>query len=690
MKAPIREGSPLRALFRPRGIAVIGASPDTDKLGYKLVRNIKEGGYAGNIIPVNIKGGKVHGLDSCRSIGEAEGRVDIAIICLPSHLVKGTLEEVGEKGIPFAVIISAGFGEIGNVEEEKELVECAERHRVRILGPNVFGLIYTPHSLNAQFGPDEIMEGRVAIITQSGALGAALMGKAFEEGIGVSGVVSTGNKADISDQELLDFFCSDPNTDAILMYIEGLKDGRRFIETVSRVSRTKPIIVVKSGTTEEGARAVRSHTASLSGNDRIFDGAFAQSGVIRASTIKDALDWTRTMVDLPAPEKRNTMIITNGGGLGAIAVDGSTRAGIPLFDDTEWIKGEMGAIFPSYATLDNPLDITAQVPYTTYLKGLKKVMDHDGIGSVIGIYSPTSGSDIPEFTRQMIRIIGKPKKPIMICTFGGRASMDQIQELKRQGIPAFYYPEEAVSSLSALYDHYDFANRDHYEKGTKVPWNTDEVRSRTERLPAGFTGLKDALSIIGTGPFRTAQWRAVDDRGSLMEAAQEIGYPLVMKSAGKELVHKSEHGGVIECIGREQELMEGFDAIRRISSEVILMERVKGPELIMGALRDPVFGPVVMFGMGGPLVEVLEDIVFRVAPLSSRDAYDMLDGIRSKAVLEGVGRRGGADKSELADLLRYLGDLVAEVDQVLEIEINPLFLTDGGPVAADARIKLDE
>ncbi len=360
----------LERFFKPRGVAVIGASSNPSKLGYKLVRNIRSGGYQGGLYPINIKGEDVAGISSYRSLGEIKEPVDLAMISLPSNLVKGSLEEIGRKGIPFVIIVSAGFREVGNVQGELELVEVAKKYGIRILGPNVFGMIYTPTGLNAQFGPGDVMKGRVAIITQSGALGAALMGKVFEEGIGVSGVVSTGNKADISDEELLQFFCSDPNTDAVLMYVEGLKDGRAFMDIVSSVSRVKPIIVVKSGTTEEGARAVRSHTASMAGSDRVFDGAFKQAGVLRAPTIKDAIDWTRTLIDLPLPERREVLIITNGGGLGAIAVDWLTKNGIPLFKDMEWIERELGPIFPSYATMDNPVDITAQVPWEIYLLGL--------------------------------------------------------------------------------------------------------------------------------------------------------------------------------------------------------------------------------------------------------------------------------------------------------------------------------
>lgn len=675
----------LENLFKPRGIAVIGASSKPNKLGYKLVKNIADGGYRGNLVPVNIKGEEIHGIASVMNISEARGPVDIAVIALPSKSVQDSLEEVGKKGIPYAVIISAGFGETGNLEGEKELLKVAGKYGIRLLGPNVFGLIYTPASLNAQFGPGDIMKGRVAIITQSGALGAALMGKAFEEGIGVSGVVSTGNKADICDEELLDFFCSDPNTDAVLLYLEGLKQGRKFMDTVSSVSKVKPIIVVKSGTTEKGARAVRSHTASLAGNDRIFEGAFQQSGVIRAPTIKDAIDWTRALIDMPLPKKKEVLIITNGGGLGAIAVDELTKAGIPLFDDMDWIENQMGPIFPSYATMDNPVDITAQVPYDIYLKGVKKALEDDRIGSIIGIYAPTSGADVPAFTREMLRVIGKPSKPIMVCTFGGRAAMEQIQELKKNGITAFYYPEEAVSSLATLYRYSEHVRKEPQQAERKDLWDINAIESMIEKKGEGFFGLREALEVLEKGPFKTVKWKLVENEAELPE---DMKFPLVLKAADERIVHKADSGGVRIGIPDKKSLLDSFRNLNKISERIVVMEQVSGIELIMGALKDPVFGPVVMFGLGGTLVEVLEDIVFRVAPLTREDALDMLDGIKSRKIFDGIRGENKPDRNRLKDLLIALSDLMIRFERIEEIEVNPLFLTSEGPLAVDARLRI--
>ncbi|MFW3146323.1 MAG: acetate--CoA ligase family protein [Thermoplasmatota archaeon] len=680
--------SGLDRFFKPTSIAVIGASSDPRKLGYKLVKNIVDGGFKGAVHPINIRGGDVYGRRSAASLDDIEGEIDLAMISLPSGLVKDALVECGKKEVPFAIIVSAGFREVGNIEGERELLEIARSYGTRLLGPNVFGIIYTPRSLNAQFGPGDVMKGRVAIITQSGALGAALMGKVFEEGIGVSGVVSTGNKADISDEELLEFFCSDPNTDAILMYIEGLKDGRQFMETVSGVSAMKPIIVVKSGSTEEGARAVASHTASLAGSDRVFTGAFRQAGVIRAPNMKDAIDWTRALIDLPLPRRKNVLIITNGGGLGAIAVDKLTELGIPLFKDMDWIKDEMGPIFPSYATMANPVDITAQVPYDIYLKGLGRAIDEESIGSVMGIYAPTSGADMEDFTELMIETIGKPSKPVLICTFGGRASMLQIQELKKNGIPAFYYPEETVSSLGILYRFSEMKERKEGKQEKNAKWDISAVGKRLEGNKAGFMDASSSLELLETGPVVCAERRQVRTEKEVMEASEKMGYPLVLKVSSSDLIHKTESKGVSMNISCKEELLSEFRRLRMLSDAVMVQEQVMGTELIAGALRDPVFGPVVMFGLGGVLVEALEDVQFRVAPLTRDDAFDMIDSIKGRKLLEGFRGAPPVSREELASILRSLGELLLEVEEIVEIEINPLIASENGLLAVDARVKL--
>ncbi|MDG6225394.1 MAG: acetate--CoA ligase family protein [Candidatus Thermoplasmatota archaeon] len=672
--------------FSPRSIAVIGASSEPSKLGHKLMRNIIEGGFSGSVFPVNPRGGEILGRTAYADVLDLPDVPDLAIIALPAAMANEAIDRCGRAGIPFGIVVSAGFGEAGNAEGEEELVNTARRHGMRILGPNVFGFIYTPSSLNAQFGPSRVLPGRVAIITQSGALGASLMGKVFDEGIGVSGVVSTGNKADIDDVDLLSFFCSDPNTDAILMYIEGLKDGRRFQSVIDDLSRSKPIIVLKSGRTEEGARVVRSHTASLAGRDRIFDGAFRQSGVLRAGSIREALDWTRALINLPVPEREEVLLITNGGGLGAITVDGLMENGIPLYDDVEWIEREMGSIFPAYATMNNPVDITAQAPYGSYLKGLKKAIEEPSIGSVIGIYSPTAGADMDDFTKGIVRTVGGAGKPVLLCSFGGSDAIEQIKRLGAEGIQAFYYPEEAVSSLSALI-------RSSRSK-KRTPTNSNRSSGPTEGLTIhlgenkpGFMDAASALDMIERAGIPTARRWVVHDEEGLKAAVDGSKGPFVLKALSADIVHKTEAGAVVLGIGSVSGLLEKYRDLSSISKSALLMEQLKGVELIIGAVRDPVFGPCVMFGLGGTMVEVIDDVSFRTAPLSMEDALMMISETRAGEIMEGFRGSGPIDKGSIAEAIIRLGELLLLNDRIEEIEVNPLMASPSGIAAADARVR---
>ena len=674
--------------FSPRSIAVIGASSDPSKLGHKLMRNIIEGGYAGSVFPVNPRGGEILGRTAYGDIQDVPEVPDLAIIALPAAMANEAIDRCGRAGIPFGIVVSAGFGEAGNAEREEELVNTARRHGMRILGPNVFGFIYTPSSLNAQFGPSRVLPGRVAIITQSGALGASLMGKVVDEGIGVSGVVSTGNKADIDDVDLLSFFCSDLNTDVILMYIEGLKDGSRFLSIIRGLSRIKPIIVLKSGRTGEGARAVRSHTASLAGEDRVFDSAFRQSGVLRAGSVREALEWTRALMDLPVPEKEGVLIITNGGGLGAIAVDSLTEEGIPLYRDMEWIQNEMGSIFPNYATFSNPLDITAQVTYQQYLEGLKKAIEEPSIGSVIGIYSPTSGADVNDFTRGIIETVGRPKKPILLCSFGGSEAIDQIRELKRNGIPAYYYPEDAASCLAALYRFARTLGGSQRDEGEPEDLDLSQIDPFLAGMGPGFMDPGSCMNVLDMIGINCARYIMVEDTEGLLRGAGELGYPLVLKAASEDIVHKSDVGGVVAGIGCEKDLLRAYERMRGLSRRHMLMEHVRGLELIVGAYRDSVFGPCAMFGLGGTMVEALEDVEFRVAPFGMQDALEAIRSTRAGRMLEGFRGSGRVDAKPLAATMVKLGDLLLSCERVQEIEINPMMAGEDLSLAADCRVRL--
>ncbi|MFW3146117.1 MAG: acetate--CoA ligase family protein [Thermoplasmatota archaeon] len=682
----------LTRFFNPRNVAVIGASSNRKKIGYKTFNNLVQGGYKGGMFPVNLKGEDVCGQKGYKDIGDIPADIDLALICIPADHVRDEIENCGAKGVPFVVVITSGFKEIGNVELERELIETARKHNIRLLGPNVFGMIYTPVNLNAQFGNEKVLPGNVAIITQSGSLGIALMDRVFQEGIGVSAMTSVGNKADLSDEEILDFLCSDDNTKIILMYIEGLKDGREFIRRVKEVSRFKPVIILKSGRSKAGAKAVASHTASLAGADSLFDAAFRQAGAIRAPTLREAIDWTRALNDLPLPDAEDVLVITNGGGFGILAIDEVGLSNLPLFYNLEWISMNLGPLLPPFASLNNPVDITAQTPPEGYIKCLQKAMEEKSVGSVIGIYGATAGVDVDKFTRELISAMKDPNKPLVLCYIGGRDADHQIREFNEAGLPAFYFPEEAVSSLEVLYRFKKYKNSRDRELPPTIKWDLKRIRKlieKTKKQGHNFMDLETSLEFLKAGPIELCKYRAVKSIDSAVKAAREIGFPIVMKGSASDLIHKTERGGVITDIDNIEELVEAYERLEPISEKIIVMEQVSGREVIASAIRDGVFGPAVMFGVGGVMVEAMNDVTFRVAPIGELDAMEMMGEIRGKAILGAFRGKKEADRSKIALALRSLGDLLLQVDEITDIEINPLFISEKGAVAVDCRVRIE-
>ena len=448
----------LEALFNPKSIAVIGASSKPGKIGYAIMKNLIEYGYEGKIYPVNIKGGEMEisgrKFKVYKSILEVPDEVDMAVIVVPAKFVPQVLEECGQKGVKVVPIISSGFGELGEEgkKAERQLVETAKKYGMRILGPNIFGVVYTPAKLNATFGPTDVLPGPLALISQSGALGIALMGWTILEKIGLSAVVSVGNKADIDDADLLEFFKDDDNTKAILIYMEGVKDGRRFMEVAKEVSKKKPIIVIKAGRSERGAKAAASHTGSLAGSDTIYTAAFKQSGVLRALTIGEAFDWARALSNLPEPQGDNVVIITNGGGIGVMATDAAEEEGLHLYDDLEQLK-VFANHMPPFGSYKNPVDLTGMADGKSYEGAIKDALAHPEMHAIAVLYCQTAVLDPRELAEIIIREYNESgrKKPLVVAIVGGIEAKEAIDMLNENGIPAYPEPERAIKALSALY-----------------------------------------------------------------------------------------------------------------------------------------------------------------------------------------------------------------------------------------------
>lgn len=436
----------MKFFFRPRSIAVIGASHHPGKIGYQILKNILSNGFEGDVYPVNPKGGEILGRSVYKSIMDVPGDVDLAIIAVPAKLVPAVLEDCGRKGVKGVAVISSGFKEVGNEDLEEKLVAIARKYGMRVLGPNIFGIAYTPGKLNATFGPERIAPGKIALISQSGALGIALMGWTQTEEIGLSAIVSVGNKADVSDEDLLDFFAGDDSTRVIVIYMEGVHDGRAFMDAVRR--NPKPIIVIKAGRSKRGAQAASSHTGSLAGSDLVYDGAFKQVGVIRARNVRDAFVLARALSELPEPRGENAIIITNGGGIGVLATDAAEDEGIYLYSgpDLAAFKEAM----PSFGSFKNPVDITGMADPSMYVRALEIAQANSNIHSMAILYCETAVCDPLELAEGIKRAYDG-RKPLVVAMVGGERTEEAICRLNEAGIPAYDSPEDAIRALKGIY-----------------------------------------------------------------------------------------------------------------------------------------------------------------------------------------------------------------------------------------------
>ena len=448
--------STLEALFKPRSIAVVGASRQPGKIGYEILRNLKEYGYGGKIYPVNPQAKEILGLKVSPSISSIPDTIDMVVVSVPAHMVPDVIDESGRKGAKVAVVISSGFKEIGRHDLEEEIVLRARKYGMRILGPNIFGVVYTPARINASFGPKDVIPGHIAFITQSGALGIALMGMTIVEKIGVSTIISIGNKSDIDDADLLEYLAGDETTKVILIYLEGVKDGKRFIEVARKVSTLKPIIVIKAGKTEVGAKAVASHTGSLAGNVLIYSTVFKQTGVLEARSVEEAFDWARTFSYSPEYRDGDLVVVTNGGGAGVLVTDTLSMNGVQLSPPPETLVSVLKPKLPGFASLGNPIDVTGMISNEGYVDAVMTALLDNNVGIVLAVYCQTAVTDPTIIAGELIKRIkelGGLPKPLIASFIGGEEVYWAIQKLNNAGIPAFPMPERAASSVAALINY---------------------------------------------------------------------------------------------------------------------------------------------------------------------------------------------------------------------------------------------
>ncbi len=688
-------------------MAVIGASHNPAKLGHAVVKNLIEGGYLQGerrIFPINPKGGELLGLKVYPSVKVVPHSIDLAVIVIPYPAVPEALRECGEKGIAAAIIISAGFREAGSegLAREQDVVAIARRYGIRIIGPNCLGLIDTKTPLNASFSAGMPPAGPMAFMSQSGALGTAILDWALAGQLGLSKFVSLGNKADVDEVDLLQAWGDDPASRVILCYIEGLPDGEAFIRVAREVTRKKPVIAIKSGITRAGARAVTSHTGSLAGSEQAYQAAFRQAGVLRAENLQDLFDLARGFAYLPMMKGDRIAIVTNAGGPGILATDALERAGLRLARLKAATIRKLESHLPDAASAANPVDVLGDARADRYRFALQTLLDDRAADAILVILTPQAMTEI-EATAQAIADLAAEHSIPIAPVFMGEARVAQgIQILRAHGLPNFSYPERAALVFRAMKD---------YRQARQAPEETPESfkvdrtavaelfqRIRSEgRLTLGDFEAQRILQAYG---IPSAPAALAKDPQEAVNLAAAMGYPVVLKVASPDILHKTDVGGVKVGLHDAEAVRDAFELITYRAQRYLPEARLwgclvqkmapKGLEVLIGMNRDPQFGPLVTFGLGGIYVETLKDVTFRIAPFGRTQAQAMLGEIRARSLLEGVRGEPPVDQEALVDTLLRISQLVTDFPEIVELDINPFIVFEQGQggLALDMRLVL--
>ena len=699
-------------IFSPRSIAVIGASTREESVGRAVFSNILFSGYTGIVYPVNPKARGILGVRAYRSVWDIPGEVDLAVVIVPSSQVPIVMEECGEKGVKAAIVITAGFKEIGKkgAALERKVVEISKKYSIAMMGPNCLGVINTDPeiSLNATFVREMLKEGNIAFISQSGALGLAALEYAREKNIGLSKFFSIGNKADITENDLLESLKDDPNTDVILLYLEDLTDPKGFIklarEITSELPKRKPILAVKSGRTIEGAKAASSHTGALSSSDEAYDSFFTQCGVLRVETVQELFNYAMAFSTQPLPKGNNVAIVTNAGGFGILATDAAVRHGLKMatFEKHTYEKLEQG--LPHTANIENPVDIIGDARKDRYILALDTVLKDKNVDGAIMIATPPPMIPMKEVIYAISDIILKQKKPVMVCIMGVTDVTPSLKILDENNIPHYRFPEAAARALANLSAYSQWLGRPRAEVRTFKNIDKDTVKkvlNSARKEKRRFLPEPEAHRVLQAYGFPVLDSRLAKNEAEGIKFAEEIGYPVVLKIVSPDILHKVDVGGVKLNIRNEKELKKAYkDIINNVENGkpdariwgIFIQKMVKGgKEIIIGMNRDPHFGAMLMFGLGGVYVEALKDVTFRIAPISDLSALQMIKDIRSYKILKGFRGEKSSDIDSIAECLERLSQLVTDFCEIAELDINPLIVFDKGKGAkvVDARILID-
>ena len=693
----------LESLLSPRTVAVIGASRTPGKVGHEVLANLVNGGFKGQIVPVNPSADEVLGLRCYPDLKSYEGTIDLSVIALPSKLVKAAIEFSIGAGAKAVIVITAGFKEVGaeGAALEKEVAKVCASRGVRMMGPNCLGLINTENHLNASFAKQMPRPGGIAVVSQSGALCTAILDWAVARNLGLAKLLSIGNKADLDETDFLRVLAEDKQTKVIACYLENITRGNEFLRAADAAGTVKPIVVLKVGTSSAGLKAASSHTGSLAGADIAYVAAFRRAGVIRAETFEGLFDISMAFAMQPMPKGRRVAIITNAGGPGIIAADAAEHSGLKVEPLSPEVAKALEGKLPPAASVGNPIDVLGDAKPERYADAVNAVLGDETVDAIVVILTPQAMTDALE-TAKAIAACARDDKPILASFMGGHDVREAREELMRSDIPDYPAPGRAVAALRAMCEYANWRERPQ-RIVTRFPVNrrrVERILNRQMRMGRPEVGEVEAKEILQAYDFAIPEGQLARSADDAVDVAERIGYPVAMKIVSPQILHKSDMGGVKINLSNADQVRDAYDLMMlRISQRApdaeldgAYVEKMaeKGREVIIGMTRDPQFGPMLMFGLGGVFVEVMKDVSFYLAPITADEATEMLVGTRSYALLKGARGEAAVDITEIASALQRLSQLVTDFPAIEELDINPFIVGEVGTqaVVADARMIL--
>ncbi len=698
--------SDLNSLIKPKSVAVIGASKTPGKIGYAVIENIKASGYAGEVYPINPKEAEIAGYKAYPSITAVGKPIDVAVFCVPAAASLAVAEECGKAGVKHLIVITAGFKEIGGEgrELEKNLIAIAKKYGMRVTGPNNLGVMDTHTPINATFAKDFAIKGNIAFISQSGALCVAILDWSLQRGLGFSQFISIGNKADLHEADFIEAAAGDPNTKVICLYLEDVVDGDKFIEVCRKVTQKIPVIVFKAGVTASGAKAASSHTGALAGSNTAYDAALRHAGVIRVATMSELFDLAIAFTTQPIPKGKNTVVVTNSGGPGIVASDAVETSGLNMAHLSEDTLAELGKKLPVTANIHNPIDVVGDAHADRYQIALDTALKDPNVDAAVVLLSPTAPLDIrlsAEITTNAAR--ANPTKAVVASFIGGEKVAEGVNYLNEQGIPTYPFPEPAVATLRGMIrfgeiqrevagsSEWVFSDVDK----AKVKAIFDSVRADGRQLLLS----PEAAEVAELYGIPAAPSRLSHSPEEAVKLAEAMGYPVVMKISSPDIMHKTDVGGIKVNLKSAEEVKTAYSSILENSTKAMPKAKIygveiqkmmpKGDEVIIGMAKDPTFGPMIAFGSGGVLVNLLKDASFRLAKgLSRSEVATMITETKAYTLLTGFRGAEPDDLPALEEAIGRIAQLCRDFPEIAELDVNPVFAYPKGISALDVKIKI--